>query len=55
LPVGTPPINLVIANSKPWVERSAENDGVELEVSSRRERSGSLLPKSRAKPRDLMH
>jgi len=35
-------------------ERNTAGGGVELEAFSRRERSGSLLPKSRAKPRDLV-
>jgi hypothetical protein len=35
-------------------EQHTEGGGVELEALSRRERSGSLLPKSRAKSRDLV-
>jgi len=32
---------------------TAEGEGFELEATRRRERSESLLPKSRAQPRDL--
>src|SRR5438552_15589488 len=49
----------MLARSDPVVkvyfsERNTARGGVELEAFSRRERSGSLLPKSRAKPRDLV-
>jgi len=53
------PSKPMLARSDPVVkvyfsERNTAGGGVELEAFSRRERSGSLLPKSRAKPRDLV-
>jgi hypothetical protein len=47
-------IGLLMRESQAYFgEKRAEGGGIELEAFSRRKRSESLLPKSRAKSRDL--